>query len=118
MQLPQWYLALWRDAAFRTNTSTRFTALRTSAWADNWFSNEVKTQAATIKPAALRSYTRWAAAFAADAGHVPLPGPGAADYSGSFDAAVAELHDWLLNRLKWLDRQLANAGSAQPAASG
>lgn len=37
---------------------------------------------------------------------MPLPPPGGADYSASFDAAVALLHDWLLNRLKWLDSQL------------
>lgn len=109
----QWYIALWRDAAFRTNTSTRFASLRASAWADTWFSDEVKAQAAAIKPAALRSYTRWSAAIAND--KVPLPPPGGADYSASFDAGVAYLHDWLLNRLKWLDSQLL-AGSAQQAA--
>lgn len=112
----QWYIAMWRDPSFRANASTRYTALRASAWNDAWISSEVKAQAATVQAAALRTYTRWATAFAAD--KVQLLPPGAADYPASLNASVAYLHDWLISRVHWLDGQLGQNNAAAGLQSG
>lgn len=106
---------MWREPAFRANTSSRYAELRKSAWTDDFFSNEIKTQSTAVEPAAMRTFKRWAAAFAAD--KLQLDPPGAADYAASLKASITYLHDWLLARLKWMDAQLASQGVAAAANS-
>lgn len=98
-----------RDAAFRANVSARYAALRADAWSDAWAARTVDAHAAAVTPAALRTFRRWGAAYAAD--KVQLPPPGAADYPASLAASIASLRSWTTARLRWLDSQLL-AGAA------
>jgi hypothetical protein len=112
----QWYIAMWKDPAFRANTSSRYAALRTSAWSDAWFDNEVRAQAAAVQASAARTFTRWSAAYAAD--KLQLTAPVAADYAASYNGSITALHDWLLARLRWMDTQLlSGAGTNSTTAS-
>lgn len=110
----QWYLALWRSQAFRSQALSRYQELRQAKWSDAWFLDQIDSQSSLIRSAVVRNWNRWAPAYAQD--KVQLP-PGVDGVTG-WNISVSDLRAWIPNRLHWLDGALAQAAAeASPTAS-
>jgi hypothetical protein len=97
-----WFRALWRDPVWRTAVAARYAELRAGPWSDDSVTAIIDGPVEELSQgASLRNYERWA-----DVMDVEVP-PGLPTGPGQWEARVEQLRQWLLERLVWMDEELA-----------
>jgi hypothetical protein len=94
-----WFRILGTDPDFLAAVSTRWAELRQGLLSQAALDARVDTLVAPLTNAAVRDYERWPVAVVAQ-GIFQIP------TDPTFDGQVQVIHDWLGERLAWLDSQL------------
>jgi hypothetical protein len=103
-----WFRALWRDPVWRSAAASRYAELRAGPWSDAAVTAIIDGAVEDLaQGASARNYEKWA-----DVMDVEVP-PGLPSGPGQWEARVEQLRGWLLERLGWMDEELAAVSSGE-----
>lgn len=103
-----WFRALWRDPMWRGAVAARYAELRAGPWSDAAVIAIIGGAVEDLSQgASVRNYERWANVL-----DVEVP-PGLPTGPGQWEARVEQLSEWLLERLGWMDEELAAVGVSE-----
>lgn len=89
--ISRWYQRLWEDPNYRAATAEQWKKLREEELTDERLSAIVNYNVQLLSDAAERDYERWPDKL----------------QGRTFRQEVQRLHDWLLDRVAWMDEELA-----------
>ena len=106
----RWFMRIWEDPKFKAAAARRWAELRKGSLSTENVKKEIFEVVGEIRPAVMRNFKRW------DREADLVGGYGSAEER--WDHEVTELTTWLVQRLAWMDKELAKFNIRPAATSG
>ncbi|MFI5203921.1 MAG: CotH kinase family protein [Flavobacteriales bacterium] len=99
LQIPFWWEKFAQDTIFQNNLKCVYTEMRQTSLNNTTLFNYIDSIAGYLDESQTRNFMKW-----------PILGtyvwPNPAPFPGSYVGEIAELKNWLMNRMAWLDANL------------